>query len=272
MGNKQRNYTYEEYMRAMKLLNDGLGPTEICKILGWPTTRKSTVSGWKNGRHKPSTTRWVPEPSNELAYVLGVLYGDGNLERHGYNYDIKLNTIDLEFAEVFSNKLAKLLNKKILKPKWIGRVRGRNYGWKVSYSSKAFYTWFKRQNLESLKQYIEYSKETVANFLRGLYDSDGGHYKYMGRYSRIQLYNNNTDLLHYIQYLLEKYFGIKATGPYLCTKAGTFMERNGKKYRRNGNTYRIDISRKQYIQKFLNEIGFSIKEKQFGLPRRKRSP
>jgi len=156
--------------------------------------------------------------------VIGVLYGDGNLERHGYHYDIKLNTIDYEFAETFSNTMAKLLNKKYVKPKYIGIQRGRNYGWKVAYSSKAFYQWYREQNLDTLKQYIEHNKDTVAYFLRGLYDSDGNNYQCIP----INLSNSNMKLLKYVQYLLIRYFDITTTGPYLNNKAGTTMEINGK--------------------------------------------
>jgi len=107
----------------------------------------------------------------------------------------------------------------------------------------------------------------VVSFLRGLYDSEGSNY----RCKKIWLSNNNKDLLRYVQHLLKKYFGVIAKGPYLNTKAGGISKRrNGEKIKTNHNTYQITIYRKQHIQKFLNEIGFSIKEKQLGLPRRKR--
>ncbi len=135
------------------------------------------------------------------------------------------------------------------------------------YTSKAFYTWYKQQNLESLKPYIEYNKDTVASFLRGLYDSEGCNY----RYSHIHLSNNNKDLLKYVQYLLKIYFNIITTGPYLAKKTGEVStKRGGKKIKRKHNNYSIHISRKQHIQRFLSMIGFSITEKQLGLKRRSR--
>jgi len=115
---KYKSYTYDEYLRAMKLLKEH-GPTEVCKILGWSTTKKSLLYYWKHRRHKPRAARWQPEPSEELAYVIGVLQGDGCTKVHGYHYDIKLNTFDYEFADKFSRALAKLLSKSVVKPVWI---------------------------------------------------------------------------------------------------------------------------------------------------------
>lgn len=76
-------------------------------------------------------------------------------------------------------------------------------------------------------------------------------------------------LLKYVQYLLMKYFNITATEPYLSIKAGTMMEINGERYMRKIDVYQIVIYRKLHIKKFLYKIGFSITEKQLGLPRRK---
>ena len=162
--------------------------------------------------------------------------------------------------------MAKLLNKRVVKPRR-GKVNNR---WEVIYYSKAFYIWYKQQNLGTLKPYIEYNKETVANFLKGLFDSEGNHYRSKRKYSQIRLYNNDTELLKYVQYLLEKYFNIHTTEPYLHVKAGTEHEiRNEKIIKTKHDNYLIVISRRQYTEKFLSEIGFSIREKQLGLPRRK---
>ncbi len=260
-----RSYSYDDYIRAMKMI-EKLGVTETSRRLG---ISKPTLYRWKNGEHIPPLAKWHPEPSKELVYVLGVLHGDGNVCIEEHHYRIQLGVKDLEFAEAFSKNMAETLNKKYSTPRW---YESRNR-WRVEYNSKAFYVWYEEQTLETLKSYIEHNKETVANFLRGLYDSDGGHYKYKSnnrRYSKICLSNNNIELLKYVQYLLKRHFGIIARGPYLNNKARTKSKiKNGKTISRNHDNYRIDIDRKQHTQVFLNEIGFNIKEKQLGLPRRK---
>jgi intein-encoded DNA endonuclease-like protein len=71
---------------------------------------------------------------------------------------------------------------------------------------------------------------------------------------------------------LEKYFNITVTGPYLVKEAGEVsVKKSGEKIKSIHKSYRIDVSRKQDVKKFLNEIGFSIVEKQHGLPCRKTS-
>ena len=248
----------------MDMSKEGYGPAEIAREIDAPL---STVKGWIYKGKMPPLARWRPKLSKELAYIIGVLHGDGYLYINGRHYKIGLGVEDYEFAEAFSRIMARLLNRKYLLPKW----NKSNNVWVVVYCSKAFYTWYKQQSLESLKQFIEYSKDTVAYFLRGLFDSEGNHYKYKKRRSSyIRLYNNDITLLKYVQHLLKKYFGINVTGPYMSVKAGTEHEiRNERIIKTKHDNYSIYISRKQYIQRFLDEIRFGITEKQLGLPRRR---
>ena len=258
MSRKQRSYTYEEYHRAMKMIKK-LGITETSRRTGFP---KMTLYHWKKGKYKPLLARWIPKPSNELAYVIGVLHGDGCVYINGCQYKIQLGVKDLEFAEAFSIAMAKLFGKNVKEPHW----NKLNNEWEVKYYSKAFYQWYKQQSLESLRQFIEHDKDTVANFLRGLYDSEGCNY----RCSQIHLSSNDKDLLKYVQYLLKKYFNIHTTGPYLAKRAGEVStRRDGKRIKRNHDNYQIHIYKRQHIQIFLDNIGFDIREKQLGLPRRK---
>jgi len=46
--------------------------------------------------------------------------------------------------------------------------------------------------------------------------------------------------------------------------------RNGGKFRRKVDVYTLEISRGRDIHMFLSQVGFSIREKQLGLPRRRR--
>ncbi len=255
-----RSYTYEDYQRAMELFNEGLGITTISRMLN---ITKSTLHYWRHGINKPATIRWIPKASKELAYVLGALIGDGYLRFYRYHYFIELQVRDYDFAQMFSISLSNLLNKKYLKPLW----NSAHKMWMVSCPSKAFFTWYKKQNLDTLRQYIEYNIETVRYFLRGLYDAEGSNYKCR----QIGLWNTNAYLLKYTQHLLKKYFNIIAKGLYLSNKAGEVkISSNGKVLVKNKNCYKICINRRIHVRRFLDEIGFTITEKQFGLPRNKR--
>jgi len=244
----------------MELLEKGYGLTETCRILGWPETKAPLLYYWKHGG-VPPLAKWTVKPSRELAYTLGVLHGDGNLCKNApkYQYRIQLAVIDKEFAITFSKVMSRLLGVNYHKPFWDNKRKA----W-IVYQSKAFYTWYKKteeKSLEGFKPFIEYGKEMVKYYLRGLYDSDGGNY----RNKRIYLSNSNKKLLEYVQYLLEKYFDIKSTGPYLVHKTGYTIVIKGVKYHYNQDYYAIQINRKEYVKKFLEEIGFSIIRRQLGL-------
>jgi len=262
MGRKRREYSYDDWKKAMELHNKyKLGPTKISRILG---IDESTINNWLYYGVVPLTAKWVAKPNNELAYVIGTAQGDAcvskSKDNSWYKYVIILYAIDKEFAITFSRAMSRLLNKKYIEPRWDEKRKK----WRVEYYSKAFYEWYKKceeQGLQGFKPYIEYNKETVKHYLRGLYDSEG----FNKRNKQIRLYNIKKQLLEYIQCLLEKYFDIKATGPYLMYKAGTQTVINGIKTRYNHDYYEIDISRKEHVRRFLKEIGFSIIRKQLGL-------
>ena len=115
------------------------------------------------------------KPTKELAYVLGVMFGDGNLFFHEkkQDYAVRLEAIDKDFVEYFSKCVSKVLNKE------------RNYA-VVKYKQKAMdscmysararskelYYFIKelKEDFEKVKPFAEaYPKE----FIQGLADSEG---------------------------------------------------------------------------------------------------
>jgi len=264
MGRKKREYSYDDWKKAMDLHNKyKLGYRQISRILG---IKENTVNNWLYKGVVPPSAKWVAKPCTELAYIIGTVQGDGCItkikpkNKSWYEYIVILATIDKEFTETFSRVMSKLLDVDYREPRWDEKQKK----WTVKYDSKAFYTWYKKtekQGLEGFKPYIEYNKETVKYYLRGLYDSDGNNY----RNKLIQLYNSNKKLLEYVQYLLKKYFNVAATGPYILHKSGDIAIINGLESQYNQDYYKIQIGRKEHIQKYLKEIGFTITRKQLGL-------
>jgi len=142
MGKKYRRYTYDDWKKAMDLHNKyKFGPRRISRILGIP---RKTIENWLYRGVVPPSAKWVAKPCIELAYVIGVINGDGNVSKSknklGYEYRIELETIDPEFGIVFSKAMSKLLNRKYEEPRW----KKKKKIWRVVYQSKAFYIWYKR--------------------------------------------------------------------------------------------------------------------------------
>ncbi len=103
------------------------------------------------------------ERKKELAYVLGVLDGDGYTDK---KWTIGLETVTKEFAEKFTKSLRKLgLNANM-------KFNNKRKKWMVWASSKLLVQWY--LSLSNDKKLSWLIKNKVAwEYLNGLYDSDG---------------------------------------------------------------------------------------------------
>lgn len=179
-----------------------------------------------------------------LAYVIGVLHGDGCAAiRADDHYYIDLQTKDADFAESFAEHLSRVLKQTVqVKPLERKTVKGDFKGYEVCKGHKGFYLWYKSHQVDAISIVESLGKEAVAMFLKGFVDSEGSPSKCI---SALRIYNKNIALLGTIQRLLQRYFGItsvflnypKHTCPFLCI-------------------YRIDN-----FARFSRNIGFSIKRK-----------
>src|SRR6267143_4215895 len=174
---------------------------------------KGSISEWIRGIHSPSggKNKFRAVASPELAYVIGVIAGDGNLSVHGYNYEMLLSVTDYDFAEEFSRWLAKILGRpNPYRVRW-SEKRKR---WIVQGSS-IFLHRFLRGGWQLLKRYVEHCDRCRASFLRALFDGEGTIAR-----NRISIYNTDLSLLFYIRQLLSK-FGIETRNPYVHSLAGS---------------------------------------------------
>jgi intein-encoded DNA endonuclease-like protein len=227
---------------------------------------KSHISYWLRGVHSPYNGRRIPslellKPSEELAYVIGVKVGDGYTYRRrrtikGYNdVWIGLNAKDKEFVEEFARCLAKVLNRREIRPRY-KRSSGR---YVVEVESKTLYELLKKPvDLERLKRYIEHCEGCVAAFISGFADSEGC----VEKSGYIRIYNTDLRLLTYVKDLLRR-LGIESTGPTLRTRRGTVIHnpRTGKQYLTNEDYYYIYI-RASSNTSFYRYVGFTIRRKQ----------
>ena len=220
---------------------------------------KGSISGWVRGIHNPSggKNKFRAVASPELAYVIGVIAGDGNLSVHGYNYEMLLSVTDHDFAAEFSRCLAKILGKSSLyKVRW-SEKRKR---WIVQGSSILLHR-FLRGGWQLLKRYVEHCYRCRASFLRALFDGEGTIAR-----NRISIYNTDLSLLFYIRQLLSK-FGIETRSPYVNTLAGSILKdpRTGIFYERRRDCYTLAIRMADSLQ-FARRIGFGIQRKSRLLP------
>ena len=220
---------------------------------------KATVSNWVRGRTNPNRAGhvFVPKPSPELAYVIGVETGDAflNVKLKTYQYRVRLRAVDREFVEAFNQAVSKVLG---CPPHrlWKGKNARET---EVEFGSYLLHG-FLLQKLQVLKPFIEHDKECVAAFLKGFFDSEGC----IDTYRKLSASNSNLALLRYVQYLLQRYFGIETTGPRLGTKKGSIITRRGKSFERNVDVYNIFVRAKS-LGTFQEEIGLTIQRKKLRL-------
>jgi DNA endonuclease len=216
---------------------------------------KSTISVWVNGLHNPTgRLNWFrPNPTPALAYVIGVILGDGNLNIHGHNAEMILAVTDHDFAEEFSKCLSRVLHReRPYKIRW-SEVKNR---WVVQGSSILLYK-FLNSDWRSFKQWIEHCNVCEAAFVRALYDGEG-----CMSGNSLTIYNTGRGLLIYIQSLLAK-LNIEVLPLRLSTRTGTTITDpgTGRTYVRKRDCFSFGV-RARSLARFQEFIGFTINRKQ----------
>jgi len=212
------------------------------------------TKAWKMGLTENPQIFWKPLNSYSLAYILGVILGDGYVSKKlSKRYKIGLNVKDKEFAEAFHNALLKIGLKAMLKLK--------KDNWWVWSCNKNFCEWFNNLTLNQIISIIE-ENDLIPPFIRGMYDSDGSfeirNKKY--GYHSIIIYNTDESLLECIRELLYR-IGISSVLS-LKRKAGRISVRNdGIKIISRKRSYGLGIYAQKEIQKFLIKIGSNIPRK-----------
>lgn len=189
------------------------------------------------------------EHSENLAYILGVIEGDGYVNPK--QYSITLNVRNKTFANSFLIALKKIdLNSKLI----IYNNYDRDFY--ITYAaSKLFYLWYKDQNFEWIKK----NKKYAINFIRGMYESEGCIYYVGTSQTIIEISNTDMSLLTLCKYLLKK-LNIDCK-IYNATKKGTIFYIHGIKRKATKNCYKIWIGKQKNVQRFIKLIKPCIKLK-----------
>lgn len=181
-------------------------------------------------------------PSVTLAYILGVMLGDGCAYRKKRIGMVILHVKDKLFAQKFRDFLGEIgLSSKIYIRKGIYRTYA---------CSTIFVDWYKKLTLKDIERLVSPLKSMVIAFICGFYESDGSYVvskKYRSR--AIQMSNGKKEILDLVYDLLrELSFNPKLYGPYNYVRS---------KYGRSVE-YRICIHGKE-VKRFLNMVKPCIK-------------
>ena len=261
-------------MRVIELSWMGFGYKKIIEAISKEFSvklSKGNLSYWFNNNVSMygGANSFEAKPSKELAYILGVMFGDGSLhfDKKKKDYVIVLSAIDRDFVEKFSRCTSKLLGKK--KQYSVCSMDGRGHS--MMYSSRArskelFY--FIKELKEYFKKVKPFAEAYPKEFIQGLADSEGcpiinaTNRFYVGA---MVACSTNKYLLDYVQNLLRNSFEIESK-VFLDKKAGiTDSVINGRPITRRINLHKLVSRGVNNTKSFYDLIGFSIERKQVKL-------
>jgi hypothetical protein len=202
---------------------------------------------WKKVKHLLITTNTKQLPqsahkmSPELAYVLGVMLGDGTMS----NYSLRLIVKDKDFALKFKQKLEKW-NGYSIELKRVSEKRYKKHYWKVIFHSKKACKILKKYKENIRKIMLNAPRKCQIAFLEGLYDSEG-YVSLIKHGKRIFFCNTKKRLVKLVCHLLS-YFKIETS----INKHKTAHQ----------DIYYSITSKRENVLQFYKYIHFSIARKQ----------
>jgi len=138
------------------------------------------------------------EPSPELAYILGVIDGDGSVS--GYDR-IDLGTKDYEFAQEFRRALKAIgLKANVTETSyWHKNLKKHVHRWQCYANSAVFVRWYKGL---TLKQREGIASQFPGEYLKGFFESEGSYYIGTSGGVNVCFSNFDYELLLIVQRLL----------------------------------------------------------------------
>ena len=238
------HYTLQEYNKAIELHKNGLGSQRIAKILGYKcrsvveewinrgrkpyyfSDKRIAASNSKANIERMRAMNKITQPkackiaaelntkklktkykllTKELAYILGVIYGDGHVSIKQRR--VILSAIDKDFVLNFKEnlekwsgfktrfylrnlKLSKLIKRR--KPQWVCYID--------SIEAAKFLKKFNRDNIKYCNKVIKYE------FIKGMFDSEGS----VTLDGSIHIYNSDKSLINFVNKLINN-LGIKTS-------------------------------------------------------------
>lgn len=221
-------------------------------------------SKWRkeNPEELPGTIKPNLSINPNLLYVLGVLRGDGSVGKYTYkgkdDYSIRLRATDKPFVDSFVEAIMKIgLNPyttyhREIHEKW------SDY-WTCQARSRLFYDWYVKRTIPQLKELIGDSDKLKISFIRGLYESDGGFNphksfdkrrgRFYVKYVVVVMAKSDKELIIFTKEMVEE-LGFHPWIGHQENPSGVV-------------TYKIVLSRKREVKKFLEEVKPCIPRKKW---------
>ncbi len=160
----------------------------------WENIKKKWIKeilpeNWRqrNIREKIKKIIKIPEKNENLAEILGVILGDGHLERK--TLTITGNSNEIEHYNYLKKNIKSMFNldSVILKLKNQNAIQLKIYSIELInfLMNNSFILGNKIKNKESLPPWVFEKEEFIYGALRGLFDSDGGIYQKQKKYKRV---------------------------------------------------------------------------------------
>jgi len=185
-------------------------------------------------------------PSEDLAYLLGVLKGDGCVSKDN---QILLHQKRRSFALSFQKALRKI---DLRASRWLAKQRYKGAikrYWRVKAHSLEFAIWYRGLSFEGIEDLFGENRKYRLAFIRGFYESEGCNYQHKSLW-RLQIANKNKSLLLFMKRTLLK-LGYMFSDPVVAVR--------GRKYRRPSGKfcttmYELRSSSVQRNAAFLKEV------------------
>jgi intein-encoded DNA endonuclease-like protein len=226
----------------------GLAPWNKGMVMNSDFRKKVSEGNKRRLQNNPESyikLPFVPTPSKELSYILGVRYGDGCLRKTRNWHMFILGAVNKDFVECFRDCCCKLLNKKEL-PR-INIKKQKKKEWNDVYfcniTSKQFYYFL----LKPISEHHAFIQKNPLDFLRGFFDSEGSFSLKSCMHLRVG--NTNKEIMDYVKKLLDE------NGIFL----NLYIEKRQPPLK---TFYVLGTGKRSNIQAYNDKIGFTIKEKQ----------
>ena len=225
--------------------------TEIGRRLG-VRVPELAVYFWITGRSRPNIMPIRACP--ELGYVVGVLMSDcARTDR------TDMEAKDRDFVEAFRNALRAVTGKEYSK-----RGRYRRYGDEVDERYVVYLGGSPLKYLAKSRLYMVVEHVYPAEFIRGLFDGDGGVNVAAGKHFGVSIPVSSSDLrlLDFAQELVRRKFGMRPRREVACEEGEEVV------VRRRCRTKRVDsviLEGRKDLEMLAERVGFSIERKRVEL-------